>query len=724
MHRDPRFPMFSNRLKPSLRWMLLLIITLTISAGTSMAQLARVGPVDRSNGFPTWYQDSTGLALDACLPNAQQLADGTCLVTPDQLSSPASPIQFPGNFPDEFFYWNANGNMPVNGGKAVLVMALEGAFLNGGVAAGDQMVFARLRILFDVPSPGGTYTVTTPFGVEVFPDVTPGKRAVFFTNDVGLTAGEFAGALKGRITTFLRAASTPGGDPLPPINISGDSFIADPAATTAVTGSPFGTNVFRIEGPDIGGPGVNVVETDQFTLMGKVHQAPIPSPVEVTRATYRRDNNSVHADVFATARPSIGAQEPVLSITGTGIRGTLMTKSGSNYYGQPAFLSGSVPASIIITNSADTPTSTTEAALVDEVHIASATYDPGTQKLSIRATSGDQVVPPELVVLELKKALNSGEIEASVPVPPAYVTVISSHGGRDTQPVVIAAAENRSTLSAQDDTFAQNLPADVASNIDILANDSPNTGVTPRILANPLHGSVQIDPASKQAVYTPTIGFSGPDSFSYINTDPNGVDSNVALVSFNVAFMNHPPVANADAGSSSVTTPININVLANDTDPDTGDTLNLGSVVVAVPPSMGQAVAQPDGTIRFTAAATGQFTFQYTVKDSHGATSNPATVTVNVVAADTINLVRAQFRTRGDWRITGTNSIFGPGNTVTIHIGPTLAGPVLGTIAVDNLGNWDFVLKGVSIRPDSTNTISLESTKGGQRLAFPLQITN
>jgi hypothetical protein len=724
MHRDSKFLVFSNCLKPSVRWVFLLIITLVISTGTSMGQLARVGPVDRSNGFPTWYQDSTGLALDACLPNAQQLADGTCLVTPDQLSSPGSPIVFPGNFPDEFFYWNANANMPVNGGKAVLVMALEGAFLNGGVAAGDQMVFARLRILFDVPAPGGTYTVTTPFGVEVFPNVTPGKRAVFFTNDIGLTAGEFAGALKGRITSFLRAASTAGGDPLPPVNISGDTFIADPAATTALTGSPFGTNVFRIEGPDIGGSGVNVVETDQFTLEGKVHQAPIPSPVEVTRATYRRDSNSVHADVFATARPSIGAQEPVLSITGTGIRGTLMAKSGSNYYGQPAFISGTLPASIIITNSADTPTSTTEAALVDEVHIDSASYDPETQKLSIRASSGDQVVPPELVVLELNKKLNSGEVEVSLPIPPASVTVVSSHGGRDTRPVAVAAAKNQATLAAQDDTLMQALPADVASNIDILANDSPNTGVTPRILANPQHGSVRIDPASKQAVYTPTIGFSGPDSFSYINTDANGVDSNVALVSFNVAFLNHPPVANADTASTSVTTPINISVLANDTDPDTGDTLNPMSVMVATPPASGQAVAQSDGTIRFTPAASGQITFQYTVKDSHGATSNPATVSVNVVAADTITIVRAQFRTRGDWRITGSNSIFGPGNTVTIHLGPTLAGPVLGTITVDNLGTWDFVLKGVSTRPDSTNTISLESTKGGQRLAVPLQITN
>jgi len=276
------------------------------------AQLVRVGPVDRNNGFPAWYQDSTGLALDACLPNAQELADGTCLVTPDQLSSPGSPIAFPSNFPDEFFYWNANSTLTVNGGRAVLVMALEGAFLNGPVAAGDQMVFARHRLVIDIPAPGGTYTVTTPFGVAVFPDLQPGKRSIFFTNDVGLTAGEFSGALKGQITTFLRASTAAGGSPLPPITIDGDTFIADPAVTTPVTGSPFGTNIFRIEGPNIGGAGIDSIETDQFTLMGKVHLTPIPSPVAITRATYRCSGSSVQADVFATAKPAVGGSDPAL----------------------------------------------------------------------------------------------------------------------------------------------------------------------------------------------------------------------------------------------------------------------------------------------------------------------------------------------------------------------------------------------------------------------------
>jgi hypothetical protein len=150
------------------------------------------------------------------------------------------------------------------------------------------------------------------------------------------------------------------------------------------------------------------------------------------------------------------------------------------------------------------------------------------------------------------------------------------------------------------------------------------------------------------------------------------------------------------------------------------------TVTIVTPPAVGDAIANTNGTITFAPApgSSGNVTFDYTVADSHGSVSNSATVTVNVVSPDTLNIIQAQFRTRGDWRIRGTSTIPGPGNTITIHNGPTLGGPVIGTIAVDATGAWDFSLKGTNIVPDGTHTISIESTKGGQRLAFPVTITN
>jgi len=697
-------------------------------ASVSSAQLVRVGPVDRNNGFPAWYQDSTGLALNACLPNAQELADGTCAVFPDQLTNPAAPISFPNNFPDEFFYYGLDATTPVNGGRLVWRARLEGAFLNGPVIAGDQMVFARVRVTMDIPAPGGTYTITHPFGVEVFPDIPPGPRAIFFTNDVGLTAGAFAEALHGQITGFLRPADAVGGNPLPPVVLpGGNTFIADPALLLPITGSPFNTNFVRVDGPNIGGPGVDTIQIDVFTLTGQVHLQPIPSQVEVTRATYRRTASSAQADVFATAFASIGAPNPVLSITGPTIQGTLMANSGSAYFGEPTLRSpSSIPASLLITNSSDTPTSFTEANLVDEVHISTAAYDEGTHTLTVQAASGDQLSPPTLVAVGFGPLDPTGHLTVSnLAVPPAIVTVLSSAGGQDTEAVAITAAGNNPNAPfADNDVITPDLPPDVPSIIHILANDIPATGVTPRILANPLHGTVTLT-ANGDAVYTPALAYSGPDSFSYVNTDASNVDSNVALVSFNVAFANHAPVANPDAATAGGTTPVTINVLANDTDPDAGDSLNPASVTIVVPPATGTAVVNPDGSITFTPTVTGTVTFQYTVQDNHAAVSVPATVTVTVTASDVITITLAQFRTqKRDWRIRGTDTIPGPGNTITIYNGPTLASPILGTIAVDAVGAWDFVLKGSAIAPNPTNTISVQSTKGGKRLAVPLQITN
>lgn len=96
----------------------LVLCAVAILPSPSSGQLVRVGPVSQANGFPQWYQDSTGLALNACLPNAKELADGTCLVTPDMLSNPGGAISFPTNFPDEFFFYALDSSVvTVNGGR-------------------------------------------------------------------------------------------------------------------------------------------------------------------------------------------------------------------------------------------------------------------------------------------------------------------------------------------------------------------------------------------------------------------------------------------------------------------------------------------------------------------------------------------------------------------------------------------------------------------------------
>ena len=97
-----------------------------------------------------------------------------------------------------------------------------------------------------------------------------------------------------------------------------------------------------------------------------------------------------------------------------------------------------------------------------------------------------------------------------------------------------------------------------------------------------------------------------------------------------VTSVNDPPVANDDEMFVRQATPIVYDLLANDVDVD--GTLNRQSIVIVQNPKSGDIAFLPDGTIRFTPDMNflGIDTFEYTVRDNSGATSNAAIVTVTV----------------------------------------------------------------------------------------------
>ncbi len=63
---------------------LALAVTLAVAAAQAQAVLERVGPAGVApnvGGFPEWYQDTTGLALEFCDPKyASELAGSCCLI--------------------------------------------------------------------------------------------------------------------------------------------------------------------------------------------------------------------------------------------------------------------------------------------------------------------------------------------------------------------------------------------------------------------------------------------------------------------------------------------------------------------------------------------------------------------------------------------------------------------------------------------------------------------
>jgi hypothetical protein len=177
----------------------------------------------------------------------------------------------------------------------------------------------------------------------------------------------------------------------------------------------------------------------------------------------------------------------------------------------------------------------------------------------------------------------------------------------------------------------------------VLANDSdPDIGdsivaskfATPSVgaLAGNLDGSFS---------YTPPPDFTGMAKFAYLARDASGLTSKAAGFVAIAVRANRAPVTVDDAVATTIDTPLVVDVLGNDTDPDTViDPANrIDPATVFIPfggkPSMGgAAIPNADGTIAYTPAPgyAGVETFKYAVKDTYGTPgiSKAASVRVEV----------------------------------------------------------------------------------------------
>jgi hypothetical protein len=185
------------------------------------------------------------------------------------------------------------------------------------------------------------------------------------------------------------------------------------------------------------------------------------------------------------------------------------------------------------------------------------------------------------------------------------------------------------------DPIAQNDTAVVAINksiqVNVLVNDTTSSGQTLNvssvtITTAPGHGTATVDSANGSITYQPSSGYSGTDSFQYTVRDNLGAQSNTASVSVRIQ---PAPVATNDTATLQANQSVTINILANDT--SSGGTLNPASINIVVSPTHGTAVVV-NGEVQYTPTMgySGLDTFQYSVQDNLGTTSNVATVSIEV----------------------------------------------------------------------------------------------
>jgi hypothetical protein len=232
---------------------------------TPGAPVAAVGPIDLRTGFPAYYQDTTGLKIQPCYDNALM-----CLSTVPNFAAPPLVADVGSNYPYESFYLNATvGNQPVGQGlkgKATLVLALEGTFLNtaGLTLPADQIVFGRIRVKMTKLDPNVNYTITHPYGSTVLTADAGGT--IFDTIDIGCksTPCDFRGALESQLLQSSFLQWDPAVLPLAP-----PGFLGNPGIPHPIVGSPTGNNFFRIVGPHANN-NTNTITFTNFSLSGEI----------------------------------------------------------------------------------------------------------------------------------------------------------------------------------------------------------------------------------------------------------------------------------------------------------------------------------------------------------------------------------------------------------------------------------------------------------------------
>jgi len=725
-------------------------LTLSLS-GSAFAQLAAVdpGPYTFATGkFPMWYQDNNLLSMELCqsravssrVPSTPGAPSYMCTLLPEPgIFDDTLPMVFPDNWPPEAFWFLAETAIPDNAagyGVDAYVAGIEAAFASENPVDGDQASFARIRIRVNIPI-AGTYTITHPYGVEVVNVTAPGRRAINITRDIGIGApGNFTGAVNGDIGPFLRSVNGPYTEVNPDTGAI-ETYIGDPNLTEAVTGSPFNTNFLRIDGPS----GAGSIQTNLFTVAGKVLDNRQQTQVAIDRATYRRTSAGVRAEVFAKADSSstLCFRETVALLPGpppTPCQTSLLGDNNGLFFGQ-RLGTGTLPSVVVVT--ATNPAGTTRptavsAKLTDVVKIQTARYSWANHSLLIEATSTDEVAVPDMVAQGYGRLSKTGTLQkitvADLTQPPATVTVKSAAGGSDTESVVVVGAapdtgENQAPL-ANADTGSTSFGVPIT--LSLLTNDSDpdnNVPLTITALTQPAagQGTVALS-GTTSVVYTPPAVVTTPltTTFTYKAQDSKGLASaNPATVTVTVA-PNRPPTAVADSVAT-LGVAIPINVLANDTDPEGNTPLGVASLTQ---PPAGRGTVSTDGTvITYTppATVTTAFTttFTYIARDSFNAQSTPATVTVQVSprpAAETFTIttstVQARSGGRFNWDFAGTSSVT-TGNTITVQVTTPTGLVTLGTTTVPVTGRWRLTLNNTLVVPSANPTATIRSSQGTVR---------
>ncbi|MFM2066614.1 MAG: hypothetical protein RLZZ584_1523 [Pseudomonadota bacterium] len=407
------------------------------------------GPIDPVSKFPQWVVDSNGVGLGICLDSVDGLGNPPpCFYDPVVPGNAFSAAIGRGN---EAFYYLADNTFTTSGPAivdAVIVMAMESAFLSPDPVDGQQTQFSRLRIRVNVNVPG-IYTVDHPWGSKTYTVSTllpagngQNRMEISDVTDISFNAGV---ASAGLVTPFLKW------DPaVLPAATAG--YLGDGATLHRVVGSPCGNNFVRITAKaldgvtriaidpgDTDGDGSTASYTSRlFTVMGK-RVATGVTPLAVGNAYFTRSATT------GTTITVMAQSSPTAAVTATP-GGRLAGDGTGRFYVTTPFAGTTLPLTVAVTATdaanAATPNNQPALPLRDLVTItrADALCTAATRlcTLSVDAQSSDAVGNPALTLAHTATRLANGTITVTgATALPGSVTVTSAAGGSASKPVTV-----------------------------------------------------------------------------------------------------------------------------------------------------------------------------------------------------------------------------------------------------------------------------------------------
>jgi len=214
-------------------------------------------------------------------------------------------------------------------------------------------------------------------------------------------------------------------------------------------------------------------------------------------------------------------------------------------------------------------------------------------------------------------------------------TLSDGRGGTATGSVSVNVNQENPPPTAVNDNFTVVEDATQASFNPLVNDSTSDPGETLKVnsvRASSNGSQVSVSTDGLTVLYKPALNFAGTEVITYVLQDSRGANT-TGQMTFTVTAVNDPPNAVDDAVTVQTAVPTTtLNVLTNDVNPDTGETLTISAVTQPATGKGTIAISSDSTSLIYTSPSTsfeGTFSFTYTLSDASSFTDS---ATVNVTA--------------------------------------------------------------------------------------------